>query len=95
MISSSGCLLPSVAYRGQDILVGRPWPRQEQCDQSAFSGNDRLAFDDDLELSDPSFFELDGKPETILDQSSETRRFRGSRTSGLAVDDSDVHRERV
>lgn len=84
-------LLHSFAHSRYDVLGVRPGPAQEFGKQSALSGNDWLAVDDDVKLPSPTLFELDGRPQSVLDEGSETRCLCGDRTSGPAVDNPDVH----
>jgi hypothetical protein len=90
---SSGCLLHSFAHSRYDVLGVRPGSAQELGEQSTLSGNDWPAVDDNVELPPPTLFELDGSPQSITDEGCETRCLCGGCTSGLAVDDSDVHSE--
>ena len=79
------------AYSRNDVLGVRPGSAQELGEQSTLSGNDWSAVDDNVELPASTLFELDGSPQSITDDGSETRCLCCSCSSGLAVDDSDVH----
>ena len=83
--------LDSFAHSRYDVLVVRPGSAQEFGKQSTLSGNDGSAVNDDVELPLPTLFELDGSLQSVMDECSETRCFCCGRTSGLAVDDPDIH----
>ncbi len=90
---SVGRLLLRFAHGCQDFLVARPRFAHKLGEQSTLSGNDQPSVHNDVELSKPALFELDGSPQRVLDEGSETRCLCGSCSSGLTVDDSDIHRE--
>ena len=85
-------LLSRLANSRQDFFVVRPGPAQEFGEQSALSGKSSSTVHEDVELPSPTLLELDGCFQILTDESSETRCFLGSCSSGLAVDDSDCHR---
>lgn len=83
--------LHCLAHSRYDILGVRPGSAQQLREQSTLSGNDQSAVDDDVELPLPTFLKFDGSTQSIMNEGSETRCLFGSRTSGLTVDDPDVH----
>jgi len=93
ILFGSSRLLHSFAHNRYDVFGVRPGSAQELGEQSTLSGNNWSTVDEDVELPPPTLFEFDGSPQSIMDEGSETRCLCGSRTSGLAVDDSDVHGE--
>ena len=64
-------LLHSFPHSRYDVLRVRPGPAQEFGKQSTLSGNDWSAVDDDVELPSPTLFELDGRPQSVMDEGSE------------------------
>ena len=88
---SSSRLLHRFAHSRYDVLGVRPGSAQELSEQSTLSGNDWSTVDDNVELPAPTLFELDGSSQSVMDEGSETRCLCGDCTSGLAVDDFDVH----
>ena len=88
---SSSRLLYRFAHSRYDVLGVRPRSAQELSEQSTLSGNDWSTVDDNVELPAPTLFELDGSSQSVMDEGSETRCLCGDCTSGLAVDDFDVH----
>ncbi len=91
--ASSSRLLHRFAHSRYDVLGVRPGSAQELSEQSTLSGNDWSTVNDNVELPAPTLFELDGSSQSVMDQGSETRCLCGDCTSGLAVDDSDIHSE--
>ena len=79
------------AHRGEDLVIARPRPAGELCEQSALSRDDGMAVHQDVELSLPAGFEIHRLPEPVFNQSGETRRFGCRCASRVAVHDSNGH----
>jgi hypothetical protein len=79
------------AHGREDVLGARPRLAQELREQSTLSGNHWPTRDKDIELPQPTLLELNGDPQSVTQEGSETRCLCGGRRSGLAVDDADVH----
>ncbi len=88
---SPGRLHGGFAHRRDDILGVWPGFPKELGEQSALSGHDRVAVNEDVELpSATTWLELDMRLHGVLDVGSVTR-CPGAEASGLAVQDTDVH----
>jgi hypothetical protein len=64
-------LLHSFPHSRYDVLRVWPGPAQEFGKQSTLSGNDWSVVDDDVELPSHTLFELDGCPQSVMDEGSE------------------------
>ena len=90
-MESPGRLPGGFAHRRDDILGVWPGFPKELGEQSALSGHDRVAVNEDVELpSATTWLELDMRLHGVLNVGSVTRCPRAE-ASGLTVQNTDVH----